>query len=148
MQNNTNNTPAPATSNPQDPAAYPGASNGADFQSTATREALTGQSNQELTVQETGQPIAGNGTAAAGGLPELWLWIGGFVVIVIIIVVVVRKLINEPLDEMADRPAAAPARKPTTAKKTAAKSAGQRTASAKKKTAPPYRRKKKATRKR
>ncbi len=146
MDNELNRTQSTIpTSNPQGATSTEGASNAADFQSTAPSEALNEQT-ESLSVQETGQPAEGVATVAADGLSTLW--IGIIVVVIAIGGWLLFKLLKETVEEES-RPAPKPAAKTaTTAKKakTTSKSSARKTT--KKKSAPNQRRKKTTKKKR
>ena len=125
---------------PQD-TGTPGASDAADFQSTAPAATLN-EGAKNLTVQETGEPAD-----AIAKVTEGWpvAWVIGIVLLVAAGGFIFYKLLKESIDETAEP---APAPKPAASKKPAAaakKSAAQR--SAKKKSAPNQRKKNSRTRK-
>ncbi len=110
------------TQNPQD--ITDGASNAADFQSTAPVDALN-QEAQNLSVQETGDPITGAAVSTAGdSMP--WVWGAGIVLILVVSIVIIYRVLREEseADELVTaRPARASsaksaAKKPVRPKKT------------------------------
>ena len=122
-QNELNTTQAPAqTRNPQS-SANPGASNASDFQSTAPPNALN-QEAENLSVQETGDPISGTVQPASESFPVTWTI--AIIVVVIASVWLLVKLFKEEVEEMhtpavaAKKPAASVAAKKS-AKKIAPK---------------------------
>lgn len=149
MDDKINNTQsAPGTANPQSAVPADGASNGADFQSTAPSEALRNQVDN-LSVQETGEPATGSqAPATATDFPLGWVVAIGITVVIGIVVLV--RLLKEAAEESAPAPVRKSA--PVTAKSTkAAKAPAKKTTakktSAKKKSAPAQRKKKPAARK-
>lgn len=111
------------TQNPQD-VTSDGASNAADFQSTAPADALN-QEAQSLSVQETGEPLSGTAAAEAAS-NAAWLWGVGIVLILIVAAVIIYRVLREEAEadeaEMA-RPAKAASaksssKKPVRSKKT------------------------------
>lgn len=128
--------------NPQNTSA-PGASDAADFQQTAPYNALNEEA-ENLTVQETGDPIQGlPATTDNGGFA--WGWTVGILLALGVVCFVLYVLLKESReDDEVSVPAAAPATssKPTSTKTTAKKS------SAKKKSNPNQRRKKQTKTKR
>lgn len=131
--NTTDNTQE--NSNPQN-AANPGASNGADFQSTAPATLLN-ERDDTLSVQETGDPIEGGSRPVSADSISLG-WTIGIVIAIVVGVMVLMMLLREAMEE-ADVPVAAmPASTPKVAKKP----------SKKKKSNPNQRRKKTASKKR
>lgn len=116
LLNATDNTQQ--NSNPQD-AANPGASNGADFQSTAPATLLN-EKEDNLTVQKTGDPVVGDQTQAAADSFPLG-WAIGIVIAVVVGAIVLVMLLREAMEE-ADIPVAPlPVSKPKVSKKPAAK---------------------------
>lgn len=125
--NNTQNT-NPDTSNPQQAVPANGASNAADFQSTAPEGALQ-TSTQDLTVQQTGEPASGD-SSQTGTSSSTYVWVGGVVLLLLVGIVLLVRLIKEAIDENAapaatrsSRPAASSAAKPKAQSKAAAKKA-------------------------
>lgn len=118
------------TANPQNSGTYSGASNGADFQSTAPAETLD-TSNQALSVQETGEPLTGM-NQPDGGM-SAWVWVGGILAVVVIVAIIVKllRMDDEPAASVVSAPApraatTKPKSKATPAKKTPAKSKQQK----------------------
>lgn len=145
MENQLNQTQsAPPTSNPQSATSPNGASESTDFQSTAPSDALN-QEAEQLSVQETGEPIYGSEQAIPDNAVSV-IWIGIVLAIVVVGVWFLAKLLRESVDDN-KRPAAKPAASPATkAKSTKKKPVAKKTT--KKKSAPNQRRKKTTKKKR
>lgn len=120
MESSLNQTQStPQTSNPQDAVPSEGASNSADFQSTAPEEALR-QQTEALSVQETGDPVSGSTTAALDNSFSIAIL---FIIGLLIAgAVIFYKLMKETVEESA-QPQSKPAatKKSSTTKKTPAK---------------------------
>lgn len=141
MENSTTQTNStPQTSNPQDAASAGGASNSADFQSTAPKETLN-QEAESLSVQQTGEPLKGvTASVMENGLSTI-------VVLTVIVLVVIGgwilyKLLREAVEENTEP---APKAKATVAKKTTTAKKAPAIKSAVKKKSTSAQRKKKST---
>lgn len=117
-----NTQSSPNTANPQQAPSAGGASNAADFQSTAPSDALRTEM-QNLSVQETGQPLEGGRSVASGSGSNGWIIV--VVAMAVVAVFVIFKLIREAIEDnrATSARAAAPAasssakKKPATTKK-------------------------------
>lgn len=117
MQNSTSNTNQ--TNNPQDAAPSAGASNGADFQQTASPDILE-DNTQGLGVEDVSVQPSPAGTSLDW---TPWLIGLGIVVLLAALVMIVRMLMDETEEPASPAPKQAAAKKPSaTAKKKPVKS--------------------------
>ncbi len=94
---NTSNNSQPNTANPQTAVPADGASNAADFQTTAPSDTLRNEV-ENLSVQETGEPLASSGVQAADtGWPIGWVITVGIMAAIALFVLV--RLIKEAIEE-------------------------------------------------
>lgn len=149
MQNsNLNNTQTgPQTANPQSvTGGAADAGNSADFQQTAPQDALSRDGRQELSVQNTGEPLSGTVSVASANSISLVWWAVLITTSIIIGSILAIKYLGAQDEEAAPAPAA---RKPSVAK-TANKPAAAKAAKkpARSKSGKPVKRRKKPVKKR
>ncbi len=139
---NTQN--APQTGNPQN-AAPAGGNNAADFQSTAPSETLN-QEAENLTVEQTGDPITGGVASSNESFPVGWAVVIGVVIVAGIWLLI--KLFKEEAEETRKPAAAAPAKRASSKAASSSKAATKKPAAKKKKTTSGKKRKKSTKKKR
>lgn len=140
---NTQNT-TPETRNPQQSVPANGASNAADFQSTAPDSALRAET-QDLNVQQTGEPAAPSVKETTSDA-SFYFWAGGVALLIIVGIFLLIRLIKEAVEENMEPAMSKPAKITTTKQaKTQSKSVARK-ASSKKKPASGSQKRKKTTR--
>lgn len=138
MDTSTSSNPSvPETENPQDSAGVPGASDGSDFQNTATDEVLRQESTEsDLDVEQTGEPIENTGQAVAKADNTAYFWSGGIILLIVIGVVIVMRYLkkeDESLSVATPRSAATVSSKKSASKKPAKKASASKSSSKKSK---------------
>lgn len=139
--NNTQSSPD--TANPQNVGTSAPVNSGEDFQKTAAPEELNNQ-RDGLTVETTGEPLPA-GTAVSSSSAATWLWVAGFVALMIVIVYIARLMIADDEGKLG---ASKPAAKPAARKKAASTATAKKTTAKKTKSGKPVAKKKKTTKKR
>ncbi len=120
------------TRNPQESAAT-GASNGSDFQSTADDTVLNQESQRELTVTKTGDPVDTPGPKASSNTVGQVAWGVVIAAIIVLVAFVIKRLIEEDDENYEVQTAPASTAKQATTKKPVKKPAKKKPASKSKK---------------